>query len=122
MQIILRKAIKGSLSFSYQKVNRQEGKGAKFEVEPYKLVSKNGIWYLVALHDKKIKVFSVTRISQLVVLDKIFKADSKLQQQIASNESIYYEDTLSEVILKVNANVAVYFTRCPCSGIINQDS
>lgn len=55
----------------------------------------------------------MTRISQLAVLDKTFKADSKLQQQIASNDSIYYEDTLSEVILKVNANVAVYFTRRP---------
>jgi hypothetical protein len=42
----------------------------------------------VAVHDKKIKVFSVTRISQLAVLDKTFKADSKLQQQIASNDSI----------------------------------
>lgn len=99
------------LSFTYQKVNRQDGKGAIFIVEPYKLVNKNGIWYLIAIHDDRIKVFSVARIRKVQVEQSQFKPDIQISKRINSTDSIYFEDTLDEVMLKIHANVSVYFKR-----------
>ena len=99
------------LSFIYQKVNRQEGKGANFIVAPYKLVNKNGVWYLIAVHDEKIKVFSVARIRKVQIEQSQFKPDKAISKRINSTDSIYFEGTLDEVMLKIHANVAVYFKR-----------
>lgn len=99
------------LSFIYQKVNRQEGKGANFIVAPYKLVNKNGVWYLIAVHDEKIKVFSVARIRKVQIEQSQFKPNKAISKRINSTDSIYFEGTLDEVMLKIHANVAVYFKR-----------
>lgn len=49
----------------YQRVQKKQGDtNVAFEVEPYKLtINNNGVWYLIALHDNKVQVFSFTRIS-----------------------------------------------------------
>ena len=75
------------------------------------MVNKNGIWYLIAIHDDRIKVFSVARIRKVQVEQSQFKPDIQISKRINSTDSIYFEDTLDEVMLKIHANVSVYFKR-----------
>ncbi|WP_448547703.1 helix-turn-helix transcriptional regulator [Thalassotalea fusca] len=42
-------------------------------IEPYGLVLKSGVWYLVANSDHEIKTFKVSRIKQLSVLNQVFE-------------------------------------------------
>jgi len=41
-------------------------------LEPFGLVSKTGVWYLVARHDEKVKTFRVGRIARVRVLERRF--------------------------------------------------
>lgn len=99
------------LKFSYKRVSQKEDKNRSFEVEPYKLVNNLGIWYLVALHDDKIKVFSITKISLPQVQNQKFEPNPLIVETIENGDGIYFEGVMDEVILKVSARVAVYFTR-----------
>lgn len=102
---------KQTLKFSYQRVSQRDGKSRCFEVEPYKLVNNLGIWYLVALHDEKIKVFSITKISLPQLRNRKFIPNAEIIETIENGHGIYFEGVMDEVILKVSANVAMYFTR-----------
>lgn len=100
------------LQFFYQRVQKKQGDtSVAFEVEPYKLVNNNGVWYLIALHDNKVKVFSFTRISLPNVQTTKFDIDPAIKQRIETGDGIYFEGVMDEVILKINPSVAVYFTR-----------
>ncbi len=99
------------LSFFYRRVKQQDQSSKAFEIEPYKLVNKNGIWYLIGLHQEKIKVFSFTRISLPQQLSQAFEPQKEIIKLIESGDGIYFEGVLDEVILKVDSKVAVYFTR-----------
>lgn len=100
------------LQFFYQRVQKKQGDtSVAFEVEPYKLINNNGVWYLIALHDKKVKVFSFTRISLPKVQTTTFAIDLAIKQRIETGDGIYFEGVMDEVILKIHPSVAVYFTR-----------
>ncbi len=99
------------LTFYYRRVRQANDTGKAFEVEPYKLVNKNGIWYLIAVHDTKVKVFSFTRISLPKGLSQSFTPDTAILERIEKGDGIYFEGVMDEVILKVASEVAVYFTR-----------
>ena len=99
------------MHFLYQRVNQKDNKSISYEVEPYKLVNNLGIWYLVAIHSKKIKVFSVTRISFPRILQQSFIPNPTTIETIESADGIYFEGVTEEVVLKVSSKVAVYFTR-----------
>lgn len=99
------------LTFYYRRVRQPNDTGKAFEVEPYKMVNKNGIWYLIGVHDTKIKVFSFTRISLPKALSKTFTPDTAISDRIEKGDGIYFEGVMDEVILKVDNDVAVYFTR-----------
>ena len=100
------------LQFFYQRVQKKQGDtSVAFEVEPYKLINNNGVWYLIALHNEKIKVFSFTRISLPKIQPTTFNLDPAIKQRIETGDGIYFEGVMDEVILKVHSSVAVYFTR-----------
>lgn len=100
------------LQFFYQRVQKKQGDtSVAFEVEPYKLINNNGVWYLIALHDNKVKVFSFTRISLPKVQATTFDLDPAIKQHIETDDGIYFEGVMDEVILKIHPSVAVYFTR-----------
>lgn len=99
------------LNFSYQRVSQKEDKSRSFEVEPYKLVNNLGVWYLVARHDNKIKVFSITKISFPQIQTQKFTPNPLIIETVENGDGIYFEGVMDEVILKVSAKVAVYFTR-----------
>ena len=83
----------------------------KRKVEPYKLANVKGIWYVVALQDEVVKTFTFRKISQLKVLDNQFTVDSEILEFIENDETIWFSNSKTEVILKVDAFASQFFIR-----------
>lgn len=107
----LQKAIESQskIRFFYQKSNTTEVK--QYELEPYSLVNKNGIWYLIGLENGKEKTFCFTQIKTLVVQAEKFELNQSFLAEIKSSDSISHGNQINEVIVKVSSKVAVYFLR-----------
>ena len=80
-------------------------------IKPYKLANVKGIWYLIALQEGIIKTFTFQKITELKVLDKLFSIDSKILETIEDNETIWFSNTKTEVILKVDSYASQFFKR-----------
>lgn len=108
---LLTKAIANhqTVRFHYSKVSNHESK--IYTIEPYHLVNKNGIWYLVGLAQHKQKTFCFTQISAPEMLDETFTVDHDLYESIRQTDSIFYGNQLSEIIIQINAHAAGYFKR-----------
>lgn len=106
----LQQAIKNHqiISFHYRKYNQETGQRI---VEPYLLVNRNGIWYLIALENGKEKTFCFNQISFLNITKQIFTPNENFLAEIKKSDSISHGNQLDEVIIKVNAQVARYFTQ-----------
>lgn len=97
------------VSFRYRKA---EGDKLVATVQPYKLVNHKGIWYLVASDAGTLKSYTFTKISALLVAsDQRFEPDAQLLEQLAHEDTIWLNTRKTEVVLKVNAEVASYFER-----------
>jgi len=83
----------------------------KRKVEPYKLANVKGIWYVVALQDGVVKTFTFTKLSQLKVLNKNFMLNIDILQTIEDDESIWFSNAKTEVILKVDTFASQFFKR-----------
>lgn len=107
----LKKAIEDrrSLFFSYLKNDGLTFK--QYTVQPYLLINRNGIWYLIAIDAGKIKTFCFTQISNIRLVDKHFERDEILLEEIQQSESIYYGSQIERVLLEVDSSVALYFQR-----------
>ena len=95
-------------SFDYAKL---EGSKKFIAISPYKLMNHKGIWYLAGQDNEKLKVFSLTKISNLTTLDTTFKWDSTIDNQIAEEDGIWLSEEKQEIVIKVDATVAGYFKR-----------
>ena len=80
-------------------------------VQPYKLINYQGIWYLAAIDNGKLKTFHVSQIKSVWKTKELFKRDPKIEDQIKKDETIWFSDRKHEVVLKVNAEIASYFKR-----------
>lgn len=99
------------ISFDYSKVKEKQSKN--YQIHPYRLVNKNGIWYLIGIDKHQPKTFCFTQISNLHKLNETFEIDENLLQQINETDSIYHGNHLNEIIIKINAHAAGYFKRRP---------
>ncbi|MBF0751222.1 MULTISPECIES: YafY family protein [unclassified Pasteurella] len=108
---LLQKAIQqhNFISFKYKKLNTEEGK--YYQIAPYSLINKNGIWYLIGTDQDKQKTFCFTQLSAVEILDEFFTPNPQLLEEITKNDSISHGNQLSEVIIKVSAFAAPYFLR-----------
>ena len=97
------------ISFKYIKKSTQETKF--YQLAPYSLLNKNGIWYLIGTENNKQKTFCFTQISDLMVLNQYFTPNPQLLEEIKNSDSLYHGNQLSEVIIKVDAKVSHYFLR-----------
>lgn len=83
------------------------------EAEVYKIVNFDGFWYLFAkdLSDNKVKTFKLSEIRKLTPLNKYHKRTPQEIESILDNaHSAFYHDGNSfEVLIKVDADVAIYF-------------
>jgi predicted DNA-binding transcriptional regulator YafY len=80
-------------------------------LEPYRLVNNKGIWYLAATDEGRLKSFSLSRISLLVVGDDSFEPRADIRQQIEDEDDVWFGEEKTEVLLSVAPQVAHYFKR-----------
>lgn len=80
--------------------------------QPYRLIHKNGIWYLAALEAGLLKNFSVALITGLQVDEASrFTPDPTHQAYINNKDDVWFTTQTTEVLLRVAPEVAHYFTR-----------
>lgn len=80
-------------------------------IQPYKLISYRGIWYLAGVDNGKLKTFSVSKMSSVWETQEAFKRNTSVEKQILDEETIWFSDQKLEVVLNVSADAADYFTR-----------
>lgn len=95
---------KHSCSFSY--------KGKARNVQPYKLIHKNGVWYLAAEEGAKLKNFSIGLIENLQVDQcSYFVPKRSHKEYIDAKDDVWFTENTTEVLLRVTQEVAHYFIR-----------
>lgn len=97
---------KHTCSFSY--------KGKARNAQPYKLIHKNGVWYLAAEEGSKLKNFSVGLIENLLVDQRSFFVPKRSHKEyIDAKDDVWFTDDTTEVLLRVAPEAAHYFIRRP---------
>ncbi len=96
------------IAFEYQK---SEGLKAYDAVQPYKLVNHDGIWYLAAKDDGKLKAYTFVKIDRLQVQDATFTPDPEVNKTLAAEDDIWLNPVKTEVVLKIAREAADYFRR-----------
>lgn len=97
------------IEFAYCKNGGTESK--HYRLQPYHLVNKNGIWYLIGLDGHRQKTYCFTQIRQLQIQPETFDLNSALQAQIRDTDSIYHGNQLGEIVISVGSKAAPYFKR-----------
>lgn len=108
---LLNQAIEKQQYIHFNYIKNGQITGNFYQIAPYALINKNGIWYLIGTDNDKQKTFCFTQISMLKILPDTFEPNPQFIEEIKHNDSIYYGNQLSEVIIKVNKIVAPYFLR-----------
>jgi len=80
-------------------------------IKPYKMINSKGIWYLAGVEDDTLKTFSFKKISNLVPTTIEFIVDKSVQDTIKNDDNIWFSAKQIEVVLKVEKDVAGYFSR-----------
>jgi len=80
-------------------------------MQPYKLINSKGIWYLAGIDKDILKTFSLKKITNLKSTNIIFKQEKEVLEIIQNNDNNWFSSKQIEVVLKVEAKVADYFTR-----------
>lgn len=80
-------------------------------VKPYKFINSKGIWYLAGVDDDTLKTFSFKKISKLITTDTKFEVDKSILETIKDDDNIWFSSKQIEVVLKVEKDVATYFSR-----------
>ena len=84
-------------------------------VEPYRLINKNGIWYLAAVEVgvNQLKTFSVGRMGDFRLVPEPFVRDTEIVQRIQENDDIWLGESSISITLRVSSDVVNYFLRRP---------
>ena len=80
-------------------------------IKPYKMINSKGIWYLAGVEDDTLKTFSFKKISNLAPTTIEFEVDERVQDTIKNDDNIWFSSKQIEVVLKVEKDVAGYFSR-----------
>lgn len=82
--------------------------------QPYRLIHKNGVWYLAAEEGGRLKNFSVALIEALQVDESSrFTTNLAHHDYINGKDDVWFTTETTEVLLRVAPEVAHYFTRRP---------
>ena len=91
------------IKFKYKDKNRT--------IQPYKLINAKGIWYLAGVEKETLKTFSFKKISKLKLDDVTFEIDTNILETIKNDDNIWFSVKQIEVVLKIDEEVAGYFSR-----------
>lgn len=82
------------------------------QAQPYRLIHKNGVWYLAAEEDGRLKNFSVALICDLQVDEAShFTLKKAHQDYINATDDVWFTESTTEVLLRVAPAIAHYFAR-----------
>jgi predicted DNA-binding transcriptional regulator YafY len=82
--------------------------------QPYRLIHKNGVWYLAAEEGERLKNFSVALIEHLQVDEASrFAPKPAHQHYINTKDDVWFTEGTTEVLLRVAPEAAHYFARRP---------
>nr|MBF0222545.1 WYL domain-containing protein [Desulfobulbaceae bacterium] len=70
-----------------------------------------GIWYLVARDNEKLKTFSFTKIEKLTQLNTRFAQDPEIDKKLKEEDGIWLGDKKKEIVLNISYKIASYFKR-----------
>lgn len=86
-------------------------KGATRSVQPYRLIHHHGNWYLAAVYENKLRAYRLSRIELLPHQSKTvtFIVDPSILLQLETEETIWFGQEKTEVILTVCVKVAEHF-------------
>ncbi len=85
-------------------------KNKKRLVKPYKMTNIDGVWYLLADEEGRLKTFSFSKIKQFTISEKTFEPSVKMQKLIEEDSTKYFGET-KELILEVKNEAKEYFLR-----------
>jgi predicted DNA-binding transcriptional regulator YafY len=95
------------VGFRYLKT---DGPKVTQSLKPYQLINHEGIWYLAAVDQDKLKCYTLTKIeAPFFNQDDPFTRDPAIDQTLAEEDSIWLNLQKTEVVIKVAAEVATYF-------------
>lgn len=99
------------IEFDYYKISGS-GSGSKHHhLEPYHLLNKNGIWYVVGCRHGQTRTFCFTQIANLQISTKTFACSEDIKEKILGTDSLFFGNQISEIVLQIDAKVAGYFER-----------
>ncbi|WP_201554106.1 helix-turn-helix transcriptional regulator [Psychrobacter immobilis] len=101
------------IEFDYRKVvdYATNNNSKRYLLEPYHLLNKNGIWYVVGRYHGQTRTFCFTQISNLQVNTEIFECCEDVKTEIMATDSLFFGNQISEIVMQVDAKVAGYFER-----------
>jgi predicted DNA-binding transcriptional regulator YafY len=80
-------------------------------LNPYKLVNNNGIWYLVASENDKLKTYTFSKIKNFIFSKNVFEPNSEFISMINNNKLNWFSQDEIIVTLEIDNNIAEYFIR-----------
>ncbi|WP_120945081.1 MULTISPECIES: WYL domain-containing protein [Helicobacter] len=92
------------LSFSYKNKPRQ--------ANPYKLLNKHGIWYLLAEEQGCLKTFTLKKISALEVLDARFSPQAHTLAQLDKHPGWFCQHPIKATLRIQKAGVPYFLRKC----------
>lgn len=82
------------------------------QLNPYKLVNHNGIWYLAADDDGVLKNFSFSKISSIQIMDRErFQPKIDFLETLKNPNSNWFSQTMFYVTLEIAPEVSDYFLK-----------
>ena len=100
------------IHISYQKDSEQGTEVKRYQsLEPYKMIHNQGVWYLAAGHDGNLKSFTFSKILSLDVTHACFVPESRHEQMLELEDTIWLNANKKEVVLQVAKPAAHYFER-----------
>ncbi|WP_373002022.1 helix-turn-helix transcriptional regulator [Sulfurimonas sp.] len=81
------------------------------ELNPYKLINNNGIWYLAGDEDSEIKMYTLQKIQELTILEKRYIVNKEFAENIEKNESNWFSAKTIEVTLEIEKPLIEYYLR-----------
>ncbi|WP_052730087.1 helix-turn-helix transcriptional regulator [Photobacterium halotolerans] len=79
------------------------------DIQPYRLLNDHGIWYLTATEQDRLKMYRLSQISQLAILEARFKPDSHISQQLNDPKLCLRQGSMLDLVIQVDASVAPQF-------------
>ena len=87
-------------------------KGTLRHAQPYRLIHKNGVWYLAAEEAGRLKNFSVALVEALQVDETSrFVPKPEHLDYINTTDDVWFTESTTEVLLRVAPEAAHYFAR-----------